>query len=49
MCHSHGTENVEDASLRNIVMLMIMVICTPSYLSNPYLTAKLIEVCEPEK
>ena len=31
--------------MKNIVMLMIMVICTPSYLSNPYLTAKLIEVC----
>ena len=30
--------------MKNIVMLMILVICTPSYLSNPYLTAKLIEV-----
>ena len=41
---SHGTENLGDASMKNIVMLMILVICTPSYLSNPYLTAKLIEV-----
>ena len=31
--------------MKNIVMLMIMVICTPSYLANPHLTAKIIEVC----
>ena len=41
---SHGTENLGNASMKNIVMLMILVICSPSYLSNPYLTAKLIEV-----
>ncbi|CAB4010169.1 ubiquitin conjugation factor E4 B-like [Paramuricea clavata] len=40
----HGTENLQVASMKNIVMLMILVICSPSYLSNPYLTAKLIEV-----
>ncbi|XP_028394040.1 ubiquitin conjugation factor E4 B-like [Dendronephthya gigantea] len=40
----HGAENMGDASMKSIVMLMILVICTPSYLSNPYLTSKLIEV-----
>lgn len=40
----HATDNLQDSSMKNIVMLMILVICSPSYLSNPYLTAKLIEV-----
>ena len=40
----HASDSLEDSAMKNIVMLMVLVICTPGYLSNPYLTAKLIEV-----
>ncbi len=33
-----------DASVENILTLIIVFLCSPNYIKNPYLTAKLVEV-----
>ena len=34
----------DSLSMSNLIVFIIMVICSPNYISNPYLTAKFIEI-----
>lgn len=36
---------LEDPVMSDIVTFLVVFICSPNYISNPYLVAKIVEVC----
>lgn len=35
---------LDDPSMKHIMTLLVVFVCSPHYISNPYLVAKLVEV-----
>jgi len=36
---------LEDPVMSDIVTFLVVFVCSPNYISNPYLVAKIVEVC----
>ena len=42
----HAYPVLEDPVMNDIVTFFVVFVCSPNYISNPYLVAKIVEVCE---
>lgn len=41
----HAYPVLEDPVMSDIVTFLVVFVCSPNYISNPYLVAKIVEVC----
>lgn len=41
----HAYTVLEDPVMNDIVTFLVVFLCSPNYISNPYLVAKIVEVC----
>ena len=44
--YRHAYHVLEDPAMNDIVTFFVVFVCSPNYISNPYLVAKIVEVCE---
>lgn len=44
--YRHAHHVLEDPAMNDIVTFFVVFVCSPNYISNPYLVAKIVEVCE---
>lgn len=42
----HAFSVLEDPVVNDIVTFLLVFVCSPNYISNPYLVAKIVEVCK---
>lgn len=42
----HAFSVLEDPVMNDIVTFLLVFVCSPNYISNPYLVAKIVEVCK---
>lgn len=40
----HAFQVLEDPVMNDVITFLVVFVCSPNYISNPYLVAKIVEV-----